>query len=143
MGNIISNTVQALLGNLGELRLYNRQETNEVIALAKQLEEAVDPTIENLQAQNRMLKANADITVARLENFVVNAQTTTQVAVATANTVEIVAEEAQKYTAAVERVRGVAGNVTGVYAAMLSGKNPNAPQLPPERSSFLQLPSRR
>ncbi len=144
MGNIISDTVKNLLGNI-EFRLYNRQEADALILEAKQLEEAVNPTIEHLQAQGRKVQAKANITIAHLENAAVTAKATTEVAVATADAVEVIAEQSQIYAAAVERVRTVAANVTPAYAAMLSGKNANAasPQLPERQNSFLQLPHRR
>lgn len=146
MTNIISKTVAGLLGQLGELRLYNRKETDALILEAKVLEEAVDPTIEHLRTQGKMLRANADITVARLENVAVQAEATTKVAVAAANALETVVEQAEIYAAAEQRVRTIAANVTPAYAALLSGKSVNttAPQLPGDsQQSFLQLPHRR
>lgn len=147
MTNIISKTVAGLLGQLGELRLYNRKETDVLILEAKVLEEAVGPTIEHLRTQEKMLRANADITVARLENVAVQAQATTKVAVAAANALETVVEQAEIYAAAEQRVRTVAANVTPAYAALLSGKTLNATppqaQLPERSNSFLQLPHRK
>jgi N-methylhydantoinase A/oxoprolinase/acetone carboxylase beta subunit len=145
MANVIADAIKNLLGGLGELTLYTRQQADQLIGVAKQLEENVNPTIDHIRAQGRIVRANADIRVAQLENVVTTAKAATDVAVAAADAIEVVAEQSQRYAAAEARVRNVAANVTPAYAAMLSGRNLNAEprQISETQNSFLQLPHRR
>lgn len=147
MSNIFSDGIKGLLGSLGELRLYNRKEANEAMGVAKHLAEHTDSTIDHLRAQRQIIRSAADIRVEELQTVVVEAEATTDVAVATADAVEVLAEKSQIFAAAEQRVRTVAANVTPLYAAMLSGNSSTtAPQqqLPAEsQPSFLQLPHRR
>ena len=147
MNNILSTTIQKLLGNLGNIRLYTHEEERELTIQARALQESVAPTVNSFKVRGEMFRANADIAIAHLQNVAVEAEATADVAVQAADTMEVLSVQSQRYAEAAARVQAVAASVTPAYAAMLQGKMPSAlaPQSAgnQERPSFLQLPQRR
>jgi len=144
MSNIISVAINKLLGGLGEIRLYTQEETNELAGETKRLQEAVSPTVENLRLQGQALRAKADITIAQLQGVSEKARATTDVAVAVADTIEVVVTESQRYYEAEQRVKSVAAQVLPDYAALLSGDSPfSRPEQIEQSRNFPQLPYRK
>lgn len=142
--NIVSGAIKGVLGSLGKMRLYDQKEANEVAAEAKRLQEAVNPTIEALRSQTKILQAKGDIVVAQLEGVADNARVQTKVVVAAANTMEVLAEESRNCSAAMDRIYQVASQNMGAIEALLaedSGSEPESQRLPGSGQFF--LPSRR
>jgi ABC-type transporter Mla subunit MlaD len=126
------------------MRLYTQKEANEATAEAKRLQESVNPTIEALRSQTKILQAKGDIVVAQLEGVADNARVQTKVVVAAANTMEVLAEESRNRSAAMDRIYSVASQNMGAIEALLaedSGSEPESQRLPESGQFF--LPSRR
>ena len=139
--DIISGAIKKLLGGLGEMRLYTQEETNELASETKRLQEAVNPTVENLRLQSQMVRAKADITVAKLQNVSEKAKATTDVAVAVADTIEVVTRESERYYEAEKRVKAIAAQAIPGLTAILLGEVEEEQNEFPQK--FLQLPYRK
>ena len=142
--NIVSEAIKKLLGGLGEMRLYTQKETNELAAETKQLQEAVNPTVQNLRLQAQNFEAKSDIMVAKLQNVAATARAETNVVVAAAETMEVLDEQVQRRGEAMNRIYQIANRSLPAIQALLaesSGLESESQKLPEPRQLF-QLPYR-
>jgi methyl-accepting chemotaxis protein len=148
LNNIVSDAIKGLLGSLGKMRLYTQEETNELAAETKRLQEAVNPTVENLRLQSVSIRAKADIVVAQLQNVSESAKAQTDVVIAAAETIEVLEKETQKRSAAMDRIYRIASESLPAIEALLAGdsdsdSDPEPQQRLPETRSGFQLPYRK
>ena len=142
--NVVSDAIKKLLGGLGGMQLYTKAETEKLAAETKLLQEAVNPTIQNLRLQAQSFEAKSDIIVARLQNVSATARAETNVVVAAAETMEVLDEQVQRRGEAMNRIYQIANRSLPAIQALLaesSGLESESQKLPEPRQLF-QLPYR-
>ena len=142
--NIVSDAIKKLLGGLGGMQLYTKAETEKLAAETKLLQEAVNPTVQNLKLQVQNVQAKSDIIVAKLQNVAATARAETNVVVAAAETMEVLDEQVQRRGAAMDRIYQIANRSLPAIQALLaesSGLESESQKLPEPRQLF-QLPYR-
>ena len=142
--NIVPDVIKKMLGSLGEMRLYTQDETNKLAAETKLLQEAVNPTVQNLRLQAQGFEAKSDIMVAQLQNVSATARAKTNVVVAAAETMEVLDEQVQRRGEAMNRIYQIANRSLPAIETLLAGNSglePESQKLPEPRQLF-QLPYR-
>lgn len=142
--NIVSDVIKKLLGGLDGIQLYTKKETEELAAVTKRLQEAVNPTVQNLRLQAQGFEAKSDIIVAQLQNVSATARAETNVVVAAAETMEVLDEQVQRRGEAMNRIYQTANQSLPAIEALLAGNSglePESQKLPEPRQLF-QLPYR-
>lgn len=142
--NIVSDAIKKLLGGLGGIQLYTKEQTDVLAAETKLLQEAVNPTVQNLRLQAQGFEAKSDIMVAKLQNVAATARAETNVVVAVAETMEVLDEQVQRRGEAMNRIYQIANQSLPAIQALLaesSGLESESQKLPEPRQLF-QLPYR-
>ena len=142
--NIVSDVIKKMLGGLGGIRLYTEAETKELAAETKLLQEAVNPTVQNLRLQAQGFEAKSDIMVAQLQNVAATARAETNVVVAAAETMEVLDEQVQRRGAAMDRIYQIANQSLPAIEVLLAGNSELEPEFQklPEPRQLFQLPYR-
>ena len=142
--NIVSDAIKKLLGGLGGIQLYTEAETKELATETKLLQEAVNPTVQNLRLQAQGFEAKSDIMVAQLQNVAATARAETNVVVAAAETMEVLDEQVQIRGEAMNRIYQIANRSLPAIEALLAGNSglESESQKLPEPRQLFQLPYR-